>query len=64
MMEGTDVNAPMPDYLDRAGLKVDQALAAFIEGEALPGTRVDPDRFWRGFARLVADFMPRNRRLV
>ena len=54
----------MSDYLDKSGLKVDGALAAFIETEALPGTGIEPDRFWRGFARLVADFMPRNRRLL
>ncbi|MGN6103333.1 MAG: malate synthase G, partial [Devosia sp.] len=54
----------MAEYLDRSGLKVDSALAAFIETEALPGTSVDPGRLWQGFARLVADFMPRNRRLL
>ncbi|MDR3473858.1 MAG: malate synthase G [Devosia sp.] len=54
----------MPDYLDKSGLKVDPVLATFIEAEALPGTGIEPDRFWRGFARLVADFMPRNRRLL
>ena len=54
----------MPDYLDKSGLKVDPLVAAFVETEALPGTGIDPERFWRGFARLVADFMPRNRRLL
>jgi len=54
----------MAGYIDKSGLKVDEALAAFIETEAMPGTGVEPDRFWRGFARLVADFMPRNRRLL
>jgi len=54
----------MAEYLDKSGLKVDAALAAFIEDEALPGTGIEPDRFWRGFARIVADFMPRNRRVL
>ena len=54
----------MPDYLDKAGLKVDAVLARFIEGEALPGTGVGAEKFWRGLSRLVADFMPRNRRLL
>jgi malate synthase len=54
----------MPEYVDKSGLKVDPILATFIEAEALPGTGIDADRFWRGFARLVADFMPRDRRLL
>ncbi len=54
----------MAQYLDKSGLRVDAVLAGFIENEALPGTNVDPEKFWRGFARLVADFMPRNRRLL
>ena len=54
----------MADHIDKSGLKVDSALAAFIDTEVLPGTGVDADRFWRGFSRLVADFMPRNRRLL
>ncbi|HTJ56768.1 MAG TPA: malate synthase G [Devosiaceae bacterium] len=54
----------MPDYLEKSGLKVESLLANFIEAEALPGTGIDQEKFWRGFARLAADFMPRNRRLV
>jgi malate synthase len=54
----------VPDYVDRSGLKVHPLLAGFIEEEALPGTGLDVDKFWRDFARLVADFMPRNRRLL
>jgi malate synthase len=54
----------MADYLDKSGLQVDSALAAFIENEAMPGAGIDPAKFWRGFARIVADFMPRNRRFL
>ena len=32
--------------------------------EALPGSGVDPDAFWAGFAGLIADFAPRNRELL
>jgi malate synthase len=54
----------MTDYLDRSGLKVAPVLAQFIENEALPPAGIAPDAFWRGFARLIADFGPRNRRLL
>jgi malate synthase len=54
----------MTDYIDRSGLKVAPVLASFIEDEALPGTGIEPDRFWGGLAGLAADFMPRNRQLL
>ena len=52
------------DRVERFGLNVDGGLAVFLEQQALPGTGVDRDTFWRGFADLVAEFAPRNRALV
>jgi malate synthase len=49
---------------DRQGLQVDELLAQFIETRALPGTGIAPDRFWTGFADLIAGFTPRNRALL
>jgi len=46
------------------GLQIDAQLAAFIEDEALPGTGVAADGFWRGLAGLMADFAPRNHALL
>ena len=54
----------MADRVDRAGLKVDAALAAFVEGEVLPPIGQDAGSFWQGFAALLADFAPRNRALL
>ncbi|HWQ87953.1 MAG TPA: malate synthase G [Brevundimonas sp.] len=48
----------------RAGLQVADELAAFIEGEALPGTGLEPDAFWTGVAAIFARFAPENRRLL
>ena len=50
--------------IDRAGLQVDGALAAFIEERALPGTGITADAFWRGAAAIFADLAPRNRDLL
>ncbi len=50
--------------IDKAGLKVADTLATFIEEEALPGTGVTPDVFWNGLAGLVTDFGPINRMLL
>ena len=50
--------------VDRAGLAVEEALADFLEREALPGTGVEAPAFWSGFAAILADLAPRNRALL
>ncbi|MBU2957783.1 malate synthase G [Paracoccus sp. 1_MG-2023] len=54
----------MSERLDRHGLSVDAQLADFIETRVLPGTGVDADRFWRGYADLIDGFAPENRALL
>jgi malate synthase len=54
----------MSERVERAGLKVAAELADFIEREALPGTGIDADDFWRGTAAIFAAFAPRNRALL
>ena len=54
----------MNNRVERAGLQVDAALAAFVEGEVLAPLARDIAGFWKGFAALVADFAPRNRALL
>ncbi len=46
------------------GLNVSEALYGFVVEEALPGSGVDPDDFWRGFSELLHRFGPRNRQLL
>ena len=50
--------------MDKNGLQVAQELVDFIEYDALPGTALDVDEFWRGFSDLVHDLGPRNRELL
>ena len=50
--------------IDKAGLQVDPGLARFVDEEALPGTGVEADAFWTGFAALVRDLAPRNADLL
>ncbi len=54
----------MSTRVARGSLQVDQVLADFLESRALPGTGVDAERFWAGFAELVHDFGPQNRALL
>ncbi len=54
----------MADYVTRAGLSVDQRMVDFVEAEVLPGTGLDAQAFWDGFAALLAKFEPDNRALL
>ncbi|KFF47787.1 malate synthase [Gammaproteobacteria bacterium MFB021] len=45
-------------------LQVATELERFLEQEALPGTGLDPDTFWRGFDALIHELAPRNRELL
>ncbi|GAB7538600.1 malate synthase G [Burkholderia sp. 3C] len=54
----------MTDMTQRDSLRVAENLAQFIETEALPGTGIAADNFWRGFAALVHELAPKNRALL
>ncbi|WP_295042223.1 malate synthase G [uncultured Paracoccus sp.] len=51
-------------YTQRHGLDVAADLADFVENSVLPGTGVDSDRFWSGYAELLAEFAAENRALL
>ena len=51
-------------YVDRAGLRVDQVLADFVEEQVLPGTGVDAPRLWDGLFAILNRFVPVNRALL
>jgi malate synthase len=46
------------------GLQVAEVLHDFVNTEALPGSGINADAFWYGFATLVARLAPRNRELL
>ena len=52
------------ERVEVAGLAVAKVLHDFIAREALPGSGVEPDAFWGGFAALVRDFAPRDKALL
>ena len=54
----------MTDYVNRAGIQADPALADFIENEILQPLGKDTGAFWTGFASLLERFVPRNRALL
>ena len=50
--------------IERHGLAVDDRLDDFIMRDALPGSGVEPEAFWRGFSGLIRDLAPKNRGLL
>ena len=54
----------MTQRTTRHGLAVARNLDRFIEDEALPGTGIESDAFWKGFASIVDDLAPSNRALL
>ena len=46
------------------GLQVAKTLFDFVNGEVLPRTGVDQEKFWNGFGHIVAEYTPRNRELL
>src|SRR5918993_1205249 len=54
----------MGQHVERAGLRVDDQLCAFVENEALPGSGIEVGAFWSRLAELAAEFAPRHRALL
>lgn len=54
----------MTDRVTVGNLRVAQVLYDFINNEALPGTDIDPDTFWSGVDKVVADLTPKNQDLL
>ncbi len=46
------------------GLQVDTVLYRFIEDKVLPGTGIESDSWWKGFAQIVNDLSPKNAALL
>src|SRR3990167_2122702 len=54
----------MSDRVNCHGLQVASNLQRFVDNEVLPGTGLQSDAFWAGFAALVHDLAPHNRALL
>jgi hypothetical protein len=55
---------PGTDRVVVGNLRVARTLYDFITDEALPGTGIDPESFWAGVDKVVADLSPRNDELL
>ena len=45
-------------------LKIDENLIKFINDEAIPGTGLDSNQFWKEFSNVVHELAPKNKNLI
>ncbi|WP_292898513.1 malate synthase G [Nitratireductor sp.] len=54
----------MENRVELHGLKVAEELRDFAVREVLPGTGIEPDKFWKALSEIVHDLAPKNRALL
>ena len=54
----------MVDRMEIAGLSVNKALYDLVDTQILPGTGVDLNTLWSGFADILRDLAPKNQELL
>jgi malate synthase len=54
----------MTKRISVANLQVAEELYNFVNQQVLPGTTLAADTFWSGFAKLIADLVPKNKNLL
>jgi malate synthase len=54
----------MTHTLTHSGLSVDNQLADFVKNQLLPGTHLNEQQFWQGFANIVQTLTPINTELL
>ena len=52
------------NIVEKNGLKINSLLFEFINKEAIPGTRLNPDDFWNGFEKTIHELAPINKSLI
>ena len=54
----------MIKMIDKNNLKICTTLFEFINNEAIPGTDIDVDNFWKKFSDVVHELAPTNKKLI
>ena len=50
--------------VEKNSLKISSVLFDFINNEAIPGTDIESDHFWKGFSNVVHELAPLNKSLI
>ncbi len=54
----------MSERVEQSNLRVAKPIYNLVTEQIIPGTDIDPDQFWNGFAAIVEDLAPVNRQLL
>lgn len=54
----------MTERVQIGGIQVAKNLYDFVNSEAIPGTGIEPEKFWAEFDKIVNELAPRNRELL
>ena len=54
----------MSERVEQSNLQVAKPIYNLVTEQIIPGTDIDPDQFWNGFAAIVEDLAPVNRQLL
>ena len=52
------------DTIEKNGLKVSKILYDFVNDEAIQGTNVNSDEFWKKFSNTIHELSPINKELI
>ena len=52
------------NFIDKNGLKISSTLFEFINNEAIPGTNINSEDFWRNFSLFAHELSPINKNLI
>ena len=50
--------------VEKNSLKISSVLFDFINNEAIPGTNIESEHFWKGFSNVVHELAPLNKSLI
>ena len=50
--------------VEKNSLKISSVLFDFINNEAIPGTNIESEHFWKGFSNVVHELAPINKGLT
>jgi len=54
----------MNSRIESGGLSIAAELYTLVKEEIIPGTGIDPEKFWEGLAQIIRDLGPKNRALL
>ncbi len=54
----------MSERVEQSNLRVAKPIYNLVTEQIIPGTNIDPQQFWEGFAAIIQDLAPVNRQLL